>query len=90
MAAIAIIDLEASELLDKKALANTRGGLNNVGYESNNRPAAGIVGTPRFLRTAILGVFTESGTGLLKRKLEDVYLQTSEVSRNVRTENVLF
>lgn len=90
MRTIAIKDLEMCEALDKKSMANVHGGANNFGYETNNRPAGGIVGSPRLLRTAILNVFTDPGTGIMMRRLEDVYLQTTEVSRNVRTENVIF
>ena len=90
MVAIAIRDLEVCESMDRKALANVWGGLaNNVGYETNNRPAMGVIQTQSAYRTAILGVFTRPG-GRHERMVQDVNLEVREVSGGIRFEAVAY
>lgn len=91
MTAIAIRDLEMCKSMDRKALAKVWGGdgVNNVGYETNNRPAMGVISTQTRYRTAILGVFTVAG-GQHKRMVQDINLEVREVSGGVRFEPLAY
>lgn len=91
MRTITIKDLEMSKVLDKKALASVCGGagVNNVGYETNNAAPRGVIGTPLFARTAILGIYTRAN-GRHERMVQDVYVKQIEYGGPVRFEPLAY